>query len=247
MRHKYHQYEYHIHKIDAFNEALAIMKLTGEQIYQSIEQGVSKLKWMQGGGLLHVDEGIRYIYDASKEPGKRVLFISIDGTPLIKDKIYSIVTTRSLMRGMAEHPELKPLPSIEYDGIKMRDILLSHLKDKYSDKVINESFGKRIICLFPNATSENIVARIEDNMVKNKLDAVTQEPLPIEKLNFDDFQKRQEVYVQNSRDKISIALLASSKMTVLKQTTNEQQSNNLTSEADIKGKATPLSPPNPFK
>lgn len=233
--------EYHIHKIDAFNEKLAIMKLTGEQIYQSIEQGVSKLKWMQSGGLLHVDKGIKYIYDASKEPGKRVMFISIDGSSLIKDKVYSIVSTRSLSNGMAEHPELKHLLSTQYDEIKMRDILLSHLKDKYSDKIINESFGERIICLFPSATPENIVAKIEDNMVKNKLDAVTQEPLSIDKLNFDEFQKRQEIYLQNGRDKVSVQLLANSKMTVLSQTTAEQQCNNLVSDADMKEKVTAVS------
>ncbi len=215
--------EYHIHKIDAFNEVLAIMHLTGEQIYQSIEQGVSKLKWMQGGGVLHVDESIKYVYDAAKEPGKRVLFISIDGHPLQKDKLYPIITTRSLAKGMAEHPELKIPQSTIYEDIKMRDILITHLKKHYANKIIDESFGRRITCLFPAATPENIVAQIEDNMVKNKLDTITQEPLSTELLNFDAFQKRQEIYIQNTRDKVSMRSMTNSKMALAAQTPSAAQ------------------------
>jgi 2',3'-cyclic-nucleotide 2'-phosphodiesterase (5'-nucleotidase family) len=140
--------EYHIDKIDAFNEYLVIMQLTGEQIYQSIEQGVYKLKLMQSGGLLHVDDHIKYVYDASKEPGRRIMFISIHGEPLIKNKSYSIVTTRSLSEGKAEHPELKLILSTHYSEIKIRDILISHCRTKYSSEIIDESFGKRITCLF---------------------------------------------------------------------------------------------------
>lgn len=211
--------EYHMHRIDAWNEHLATMQLTGEQLYQSIEQGVSKLKWMQSGGLLHVDDSINYVYDAARDPGKRVLFISIDGHPVEKSRLYSIVTIRSLTQGKAEHPELSSIKSTLYDQIKLKDIFIAALKQMYSGEVIDESFGKRILCLFPEATPENIVAKIEKYMNEYRKDATTQHPLPIQQLDFDDFEKRQEMYLQkrqdmnlqHERDKVSGRMLNTTK------------------------------------
>jgi hypothetical protein len=70
---------------------------------------------------------------------------------------------------------------------------------------------------FPGATPENIVAKLETNMVENKLDTITQEPLSIEKLNFDEFQRRQDSYQRNEKDKASTKVLNESKLQLFSQ------------------------------
>ena len=64
-----------------FGNTLATMELTGEQIIEALEHGVSQAP-KESGGFLHVS-GMKYSYDSSKPAGSRVVKVEVkneDGT-----------------------------------------------------------------------------------------------------------------------------------------------------------------------
>ena len=210
--------EYDINQADSFREYIVTMQLTGEQLYQALEQGAAKLNWHDAGGLIHVDGGIQYTYDASKEPGKRIMYISIDGQPLVKDKLYPIVTTRSLARGLADHPELKAIPAEHHENLRIHYLVRDAIKTQFAGAELSEKLGERVTCQFPGATPETLMVHLENKVINEKLPRGQQKPLLPEQLNFDEYLKRQENFLSSkkaaARDTMSTNVLVSGKFAI---------------------------------
>ena len=59
-----------------FGNTLATMELTGEQILEALEHGVSQAP-KESGGFLHVS-GMKYAFDSSKPVGSRVVKVEVE-------------------------------------------------------------------------------------------------------------------------------------------------------------------------
>lgn len=78
-----------IYNVSPFDNTLVTMELSGEEIWQILEESVGE------AGILQVS-GMKVIYNKEKPKGKRILEIEIEGKPLKPKKTYSLVTNSFL-------------------------------------------------------------------------------------------------------------------------------------------------------
>ncbi|WP_100656946.1 bifunctional metallophosphatase/5'-nucleotidase [Alteromonas flava] len=80
-----------------FRARLVELTITGEQLKIALENGVSL--YQQGKGRFLQVSGMAYAFSPLQPVGQRVSNITVNGQPLIKDKIYRLATTDYLYRG----------------------------------------------------------------------------------------------------------------------------------------------------
>jgi 5'-nucleotidase/UDP-sugar diphosphatase len=78
-----------IYEVSPFGNTLVTMELSGEEIWQILEESVGE------AGILQVS-GMKVIYNKEKPKGERILEIEIKGKPLKPKKTYSLVTNSFL-------------------------------------------------------------------------------------------------------------------------------------------------------
>ncbi len=79
-----------------FNNHVVKLKVTGAIIRTALENGVSTAaEELQPGRFAQVS-GIRYVFDASRPPGRRITSVTIDGKPLDGGRTYTLATTTYL-------------------------------------------------------------------------------------------------------------------------------------------------------
>jgi 5'-nucleotidase / UDP-sugar diphosphatase len=71
-------------EVQPFGNRLALLDLTGEEIYEAFEHSVSEAP-EENGGFLQVSEGTELTYDSSRSADERVESISVDGEELSRD------------------------------------------------------------------------------------------------------------------------------------------------------------------
>jgi 2',3'-cyclic-nucleotide 2'-phosphodiesterase (5'-nucleotidase family) len=86
-----------IYTVLPFDNTVVVVEATGKTIWETLEHGVS---WYPsaGGGFLQV-AGMEYTFDASKEPGERIVSVTIDGEPIKMDKVYTLAANDFLTGG----------------------------------------------------------------------------------------------------------------------------------------------------
>jgi 2',3'-cyclic-nucleotide 2'-phosphodiesterase (5'-nucleotidase family) len=127
-----------------FNNFPVVLRLSGREIREVLEQGVSDLGG-HGGKFLQVS-GLRLVYRQSAPPGNRVQEIRINGQPLDPDKEYLLATNDFLAAGGdgfsvfkkafpdgASSPDWKPEPGsgrvVLYDrGRTIQELVISYIK-----------------------------------------------------------------------------------------------------------------------
>ncbi|MBL4739428.1 MAG: bifunctional metallophosphatase/5'-nucleotidase [Sneathiella sp.] len=80
-----------------FGNVTVLLEISGENVRQLVEHGVSKVE--EGAGRFGQYSGLSYDFDATKLAGSRVGNISIKGSPLDPSKIYTIATNDYVARG----------------------------------------------------------------------------------------------------------------------------------------------------
>jgi len=101
-----------IYNVSPFGNTLVTMELSGEEIWQMLEEGVGE------AGMLQVS-GMKVIYNKEKPKGERILEIAIEGKPLKSEKTYSLVTNSFL----AENGEpFKKGKNVKNTRMKLRDL-----------------------------------------------------------------------------------------------------------------------------
>lgn len=87
----------HIYAALPFNDYLVVAKLTGSEIREALEHGVSALS--EGAGRFPQVSGIAFTFAPSAHQGSRVKEILINGKPLEPEKEYTIATNDFLAAG----------------------------------------------------------------------------------------------------------------------------------------------------
>jgi len=86
-----------VYAVLPFDNYIVAVRLTGTQIRQALEHGVSAVE--NGEGRFPQISGIRFSYDPSAPAGGRVREVFIKGAPLESEKEYSVATNDFLAAG----------------------------------------------------------------------------------------------------------------------------------------------------
>lgn len=74
-----------------FSNKVVKIELTGEQVWQALENGVSQIEDV-GGGFLQTSKNLKYSFDIKQPVGKRIQNVWVKGEPLDKNKTYQVAT-----------------------------------------------------------------------------------------------------------------------------------------------------------
>ena len=80
-----------------FQNTLATFEATGQDVLDALENGVSQVA--DGAGRFPQVSGITYTADLSKEPGSRIVEVTIGGEPLDPNATYLLVTNNYVRNG----------------------------------------------------------------------------------------------------------------------------------------------------
>lgn len=80
-----------------FNNYLVAVRMTGAQLLETLEHGVSGIE--NGEGRFPQVSGIRFVFNPSNPVGKRILSASVDGKPLDPSKEYTVATLDFIAAG----------------------------------------------------------------------------------------------------------------------------------------------------
>jgi len=80
-----------------FPNTLVVVEVTGEELKQALESGVSQVE--NGAGRFPQIAGMSFTFDASKPAGERVLEVKVGGQPLDLAKTYKVATNDFLASG----------------------------------------------------------------------------------------------------------------------------------------------------
>ncbi|MDI1472046.1 5'-nucleotidase [Thermodesulfovibrio sp. N1] len=86
-----------IYSVLPFNNYIVAIKLTGKQIKEALEHGVSAIE--KGEGRFPQVSGIKFSYNRDNKPGFRIQEVFIGEKPLELDKEYSVATNDFLAAG----------------------------------------------------------------------------------------------------------------------------------------------------
>lgn len=80
-----------------FPNTLVVIEVTGEELRQALESGVSKVE--TGEGRFPQISGMSFTYNPSKPSGQRVVEVKVGGQPLDLKKTYKVATNDFLATG----------------------------------------------------------------------------------------------------------------------------------------------------
>jgi 5'-nucleotidase len=84
----------HLYAVNPFGTPLVKMTLTGEQLYQILEQ-----QWTPNNTIILQVSGMRSTYDDTKPIGQRIVSVTVGGFPVARDRLYTVATNGFLAGG----------------------------------------------------------------------------------------------------------------------------------------------------
>lgn len=103
-----------------YRSTLRVLMVTGENLKQSLEYGLSGIDALKGR-FLHV-AGLKLVFDSSKPIGSRLIEVTVAGKPLNLKHHYSVATNNYLSRGGDGFSMLKDSPRVA--NSEMENLLL---------------------------------------------------------------------------------------------------------------------------
>lgn len=104
-----------------FLNSLVTCEMTGEQIRDVVEQGLSLER-----GLIQIS-GLRVRYDPSRPPGSRALEITAGGRPLEDGRVYKVATNSFLAEGGDLYSTFLATPQSDSGGA-ISDVVIEHFR-----------------------------------------------------------------------------------------------------------------------
>ncbi|MCF6460411.1 5'-nucleotidase C-terminal domain-containing protein [Clostridium sp. Cult3] len=117
-----------VYTVLPFDNAVVVLELDGKTIWDTLEHGVSS--YPSAAGMFLQVSGLEYTFDAAKEPGERIVSVTIDGKDIEMDKSYKVVTNDFLSGGGDKFDMLKEgkvtLKTKYYLRDSFKEYLLKH-------------------------------------------------------------------------------------------------------------------------
>ncbi|MFA4135072.1 MULTISPECIES: bifunctional UDP-sugar hydrolase/5'-nucleotidase [unclassified Brevibacillus] len=120
------------------NNTLAVVEVTGEELKQALENGVSKVE--EGAGRFPQVSGMSFTYNPTKPAGERVVEVKVGDKPLDLTKTYKLATIDFLAAGGDGYESLKK-PFFN-TGLSMYSIVEEGLVKR---KTVNPKVEDRIV------------------------------------------------------------------------------------------------------
>lgn len=148
----------HVYTVLPFDNYIVAVKLTGKQISEALEHGVSAIE--EGAGRFPQVSGLSFTYSSSVKAGGRLQEIIVAGTPIDLNKEYSVATNDFLAAGGDGYKAFGDAVKSSKDfsavggtmkgekltysdsGRWLRDVVIEYIKEK---KKIAPYVDKRII------------------------------------------------------------------------------------------------------
>lgn len=84
-------------RVLAFDNTIVTLQLTGAQIREALENGVSMVE--QGAGRFPQVSGMSYVFERARPAGARIVEVRVAGAPLDPGRLYSVATNDFLADG----------------------------------------------------------------------------------------------------------------------------------------------------
>jgi hypothetical protein len=117
---------YDVYRWLPFTNTLVMMDLTGAQIRQALENGVSQVE-IAAGRFPQVS-GLRFTWDDAQPPGSRVVDVSVGGVPLVDTAVYRLATIDFLAEGGDGYTVLTQGTNFVDTGTYLMDYMVEYLK-----------------------------------------------------------------------------------------------------------------------
>lgn len=116
-----------INTVLPFNNLLTVVELTGDEVYQVMEQGYSKLP-ETNGGFTQTDLSVRY--DKNAPVGSRIKSLLLNGKELDRNKVYKVASNDFLTAGGDGYDLLKK--PIMFALESLEEVLANYLNGLYA-------------------------------------------------------------------------------------------------------------------
>jgi 5'-nucleotidase len=97
----------HVFEILPFEDPVVKIEVTGKMLRAALENGVSRIVESVEEGRFPQVSGLRFVYDASRPPGSRVVSVTVGGAPIEDARTYTLATTTFLAEGGDDYAVLK--------------------------------------------------------------------------------------------------------------------------------------------
>lgn len=113
-------------RVLAFDNTVVTLQLTGAQLREALENGVSQLE--QGGGRFPQVSGMTYVFERSRPVGQRVVEVRVGGQPLDPARVYSIATNDFMAGGGDGYAVFRAGRQSRDTQILMRDLFIDYVR-----------------------------------------------------------------------------------------------------------------------
>jgi len=119
-----------------FEDTIVVAKVTGQDIWHGLENGVSK--WPATEGRFPQVSGLSFVFDSRKAAGQRLVSVTIKGAPLQLDRQYTMATKPYMLEGKDGYDcfKGKPLLVDKEDGQLLSLMLRNHFRKLHVTKAI---------------------------------------------------------------------------------------------------------------
>lgn len=122
-----------------FPNTLVVVEVTGEELKQALENGVSQVE--EGAGRFPQISGMSFTYNPAKPAGERVVDVQVGGEPLDPNRIYKVATNDFIAAGGDGYESLKK-DDFFNTGLTLYSVVEEAL---IQQKVVNPQVEGRIV------------------------------------------------------------------------------------------------------
>lgn len=108
-----------------FENFVGVKMVDGATLFEAVEHGLSGLPG--AAGSFPQISGVEVVYDASAEPGSRVVSVTVGGSPLDPDMVYTVASIGYVLDGGDGYTMFADMPYSEMYGT-MTDCLTDHIR-----------------------------------------------------------------------------------------------------------------------
>ncbi len=119
-----------------FENSVVTMEMTGRQILEVLEQGLTLER-----GMVQVS-GLRVVYDLARPIGHRALEVSVGGLGLDLDRRYTVATNSFLAQGGDLYRTFTQVPDHRDHGLLLSQVVIEHLR---KTREISAPAGGRLV------------------------------------------------------------------------------------------------------
>jgi len=114
-----------VYELLPYGNVLVMMDLTGAQIRQALENGVSE--WQLVAGRFSQVSGLKFTFNPTRPAGSRIIDVWVGGTPLVDTAVYRVATNDFMAAGGDGYTVLTQGTNYVSTGTTLMDYMVQYL------------------------------------------------------------------------------------------------------------------------